>query len=258
MTAPRSRRWARQLIDLAVRLRHLRLIVDTEKRVGDGAEIAATIPLLASSKEEVSREHVFGHPGVGLNFLDVGARDGALTYLLGISGNLEYDDARYRANLEAFRKKYNYYGMDLHADGAPNVLVGDICSPRYLDDHAAFASFFDVVYSNNVFEHLRQPWMAAQNILRLLRVGGLGIVITPFSQRYHQVPEDYFRYTHVGLRSLFEDAAAVEVMTCAYDVSGRRNDWQGSGAVGDVVPEDKFGAWRETWFTVLAFRKRAR
>jgi SAM-dependent methyltransferase len=145
--------------------------------------------------------------------------------------------------------------MDLRPTGDANVLVGDICAADYVAAHAQFARFFDVIYSNNVFEHLRRPWQAASNILALLKPGGLGIVIVPFAQRYHQDPEDYFRYTHVGLRSLFEDAGAIEVIGCGYDLVGRRNDWQGSGEVNDIVPEDKFGAWRETWFTMLVFRK---
>ena len=237
------------------RLRKLRLIVDDEKRLGRFGASTGTLPLLAASKEETARSYVFAERGDGLNFLDVGARDGALTYLLGISGNLDYSESAYRANLERFRGKYNYYGMDLKSEGSPNVLIGDICAADYVPEHAAFAGFFDVVYSNNVFEHLRRPWIAAANILALLKPGGLGIVIVPFAQRYHQVPEDYFRYTHAGARSLFEDAGAIEVLTCGYDLSGRRNDWQGSGENNDIVPEDRFGAWRETWFTLLVFRK---
>lgn len=246
-----------RLFELLARLRAVRFIVDGEKRLGSFGKPVGALPLLGNSKEETSRSHVFAQPGESLNFLDVGARDGALTYLLGISGNLEYSESRYRANLEAFRKKYNYYGMDLEGGGSPNVLIGDICATSYVDEHSQFVEFFDVIYSNNVFEHLRQPWRAAANILRLLKAGGIGIMIVPFAQRYHQVPEDYFRYTHVGLRSLFEDLAPIDVLVCGYDLTGRRNNWQGSGTVADIVPEDRFGAWRETWFTTLVFRKRA-
>lgn len=247
----RLARWL-QRID---RLRRLRIIVDAEKRLGSmGA--AATLPLLAGSKEEIARSYIFAEPGGSRRFLDVGARDGALTYLLGISGNLEYSEATYRANLDRFRRQHEYYGMDLKSEGGANILIGDICADDYVPRHASFAGFFDVVYSNNVFEHLRRPWIAARNILALLKPGGLGIAIAPFAQRYHQSPEDYFRYTHVGMRSLFEDAAPIDVLACGYDLSGRRNDWQGSGEHNDIVPVDRFGAWRETWFTLLIFRKR--
>jgi SAM-dependent methyltransferase len=250
-------RWLEQSRRFIGQLRNLRLIVDGEKRLGSFGQPVVSLPLLAASKEETSRAYVFAQSGRNLNFLDVGANDGALTYLLGIAGNLDYSEPIYRANLEKFRDKYSYYGMDLKGAEGTNLLIGDICAPGYVTAHDAFVGFFDVVYSNNVFEHLRHPWQAAANIMQLIKPGGLGITIAPFAQRYHQVPEDYFRYTHVGLRSLFEDSGAIEVLECGYDLSGRRNDWQGSGTVNDIVPEDKFGAWRETWFTVLIFRKRA-
>jgi len=247
--------WIERGVRLVLRVRSARLIVYVEKRLGKFGAPYDDLPILPRSKEEVSRDFVFAQPGERLRFLDVGACDGALTYLLGISGNLDYSDADYSAALARFRAKYEYFGMDLRELGHEKVLVGDICAADYLDRHAPFRASFDVIYSNNVFEHLRKPWVAAKNILELLKPGGLGIVIAPFAQRYHRVPEDYFRYTHVGLRTLFEDVGTIDVLVCAYDLMGRRNDWQGSGEVSDIVPEDRFGAWRETWFTMLVFRK---
>jgi len=246
---------AARAVSLLQRARNLRLIVDDEMRLGNFGRSTDELPLLSRSKEELTRAHVFASPGENLKFLDVGANDGALTYMLGITRNLDYSEPVYRANFETFQKKYRYYGMDLKGGSNPNVLIGDICAPDYLEQHPTFVEYFDVVYSNNVFEHLRKPWLAAANVLGLLKPGGLGIMIVPFAQRYHRVPEDYFRYTHVGMRSLFEDAGAIEVLECGYDIAGRRNNWQGSGTVSDIVPEDKFGAWRETWFTALVFRK---
>ncbi len=243
------------MLALLARIRHLRVILDFEKRLGTFGRSPERLPILARSKEETCRSLVFEHPGRDLNFLDVGARDGALTYLLGMSRNLDYSEETYQTNLGRFRAQYHYYGMDLTGSPGANVLVGDICSPSYVAEHAGFVDFFDVVYSNNVFEHLRRPWLAAANIMRLVKPGGIGIVVAPFAVRYHQAPEDYYRYTHAGLRSLFEDAGPIEVLVCGYDLAGRRNDWQGSGEANDLVPEDKFGAWRENWFTLLAFRK---
>jgi len=208
-------------------------------------------------KEAVAREHLFAQPGRGLSFLDVGARDGRLDYLLGCHENLHFDPAFYELNLAAFRKKYRYFGLDLAAADNADVVVGDICSHGFLAEHQDLRGFFDAVYSNNVFEHLRRPWVAAQNIVALLKPGGLCITITPFSLRYHESPDDYFRYTHTGLASLFEDAGPVDVLVSGYDIVGRRNNWQGSGEANDIVPVDAFGAWRENWFTVLVVRRRA-
>jgi hypothetical protein len=85
-----------------------RLIWDRARRLGnfDIAEVAYDTTL---RKEEVAREFVFGRPGSGLTFLDVGARDGRLEYLLGIRQNLEFDEAMYRE--ASYRDKIGaYYG----------------------------------------------------------------------------------------------------------------------------------------------------
>lgn len=175
--------------------------------------------------------------------------------MLGITKNLEFDSQAYSENRASFRQKYEYYGMDLNPVDTVNLIVGDICHADFFEDHGKLREVFDAVYSNNVFEHLRMPWIAARNLTQMTKPGGLIITIVPFSQRYHEDPEDFFRYTHRGVISLFEDCGTHEVLEAGYDIAGRRNDWQGSGNNNDLVPLDKFGAWRETWFTVVILRK---
>jgi len=230
--------------------------VDRERRLGnfETTTVGYRTDLI---KEEVSRRYVFAHPGENLNFLDVGARDGELSYLLGMQKNLVFDKSFYDSNMAAFRAKYNYYGMDLHPASDERVLSGDACAPDYVDSHPAFRSKFDVIYSNNVFEHFERPWIAIANLNQLLKPGGIVITIVPFSLRYHESPGDYFRYTHKGLESLFTSVGRFEVLESGYDICGRRNDWQGAGLENDIVPIDNFGAWRETWFAVCVVRKLA-
>jgi hypothetical protein len=45
------------------------------------------------------------------------------------------------------------------------------------------------------------------------------------------------------------------VLVSGYDLRGRRNNWQGDGTAADLVPVDRFGAWRENWFVVTIVRK---
>ena len=126
--ASASRRF-RGLLDRAPRL-----ILDTERRLGDFStdEVAYDVTLC---KEEVARRHIFALEGNGLKFLDVGARDGRLDYLLGIRENLQPDPELYAANRAQFEAKYEYWGLDLHSEASDgSVLVGDICSPILLDE----------------------------------------------------------------------------------------------------------------------------
>lgn len=233
-----------------------RLILDRDPRRGrhdlDPPAVAYDTSLV---KEQVARDHVFALEGEGLRFLDVGARDGRLDYLLGVRRDLEYDAAFHEQNLRRFQAKFQYFGLDLEPDSAQDMLTVDLCA----DSDPVFEAYrgtFHVVYSNNVFEHLRRPWVAAGHIADLLRPEGVCITIAPFSIRYHAVPGDYFRYTHEGLTALFVDQG-LEPLVSGYDIQGRRTDWQGHGTNDDLVPTDRFGAWRENWFTVSVVRKPA-
>jgi SAM-dependent methyltransferase len=233
-----------------------RFIVDRGRRLGDfsNTDVAYDTSL---RKEELARTRIFEMPGDGLRFLDVGARDGKLTYLLGITANLQSDEAMYAENKRRFDDKYEYWGLDLEPEDEERVVSADICEDGMLERRPDLRDFFDVVYSNNVFEHLRRPWSAARNIVQMLRPGGICITIAPFALRYHESPDDYFRYTHRGLASLFEDTGGVEILDSGYDITGRRNNWQGLGPARDIVPLDNFGAWRENWFVVAVVRKTA-
>ena len=230
------------------------LIFDRERRLGDFSLIPSGYQS-DLNKEDISRDFILGRDGKDMHFLDVGARDGALTYLLGMKENLVFDQVFYNKNRLAFDHRYLYYGMDLEPADDLKIIAGDICNTSFADEHTPFCNFFDVIYSNNVFEHLERPWIAAENLNRFLKVGGILITIVPFSQRYHESPGDFFRYTHKGIESLFSGVGEYEVLKSGYDIRGRRINWQGAGKANDIVPLDKFGAWRETWFTICVLRK---
>ncbi len=232
-----------------------RLVLDSHLRVGDFTKLPSQPFDL--DKEELSRRYVLGDrapQGSGLRFLDVGGRDGRLSYLLGFDGPLHFNQAFYDRNKAAFATKYEYFGVDLIPAG-DHVLAGDLCGRDFLATYPSLRESFDIVYSNNVLEHFARPWIAAENLLSLLKPGGLCITIAPFAQRYHESPGDYFRYTPQGVISLFESAGPVAVLEAGFDIKARRYDWQGSGEANDIVPVDRLGAWRETWLTVAILRK---
>lgn len=64
---------------------------------------------------------------------------------------------------------------------------------------------FDFVFSLAVFEHLHSPWVAAEEIRRVLRVGGRVYILCAFFQQLHGYPDHYFNVTESGLRRLFQD-----------------------------------------------------
>lgn len=65
---------------------------------------------------------------------------------------------------------------------------------------------YDVVIANSVFEHLHQPFEAMKQIATVLRPGGYLFWHTPFEYERHGSPDDFFRYTTSGARTIAESA----------------------------------------------------
>lgn len=62
-------------------------------------------------------------------------------------------------------------------------------------------------------EHLKDPWLYFCEAHRILRDGGVVIVVVPFLHRVHGSPLDYWRMTDTALAMLCEGAGFVRVKT---------------------------------------------
>lgn len=63
---------------------------------------------------------------------------------------------------------------------------------------------FDVVLCTQVLEHCDDPAEAVRELRRVTAPGGRVLASTHGVQVYHPSPVDYWRWTHAGLRRLFE------------------------------------------------------
>jgi len=89
-----------------------------------------------------------------------------------------------------------YVGADLKGNPeAELVLDPDGTVP-------AQSGSFDVVLSSQVLEHVEDPMAYLAEAMRLLRPGGVLVLSTHGSWRYHPHPEDYWRWTASGLRKI--------------------------------------------------------
>lgn len=84
-------------------------------------------------------------------------------------------------------------------------IVADAVDLPFLD------SSIDVVISESVLEHVKDPARAVREILRALKPGGVVYLSVPFLTPYHPSPEDYTRWTHAGLADMFSGCEQVEV-----------------------------------------------
>jgi len=105
------------------------------------------------------------------------------------------------------RLRENIVNLDI--ENFPNVdVVADAHSLPFEDGE------FDCVYCNAVLEHLEKPWIAAAEIQRVLKKGGIAIVVVPFLFPVHD-EHDYFRFTFKGLRSLFPELKEIKSGVCS-------------------------------------------
>ena len=72
---------------------------------------------------------------------------------------------------------------------------------------------FDVVLCTQVLEHCDDPAQAVRELRRVTRPGGRVLASTHGVQVYHPSPVDYWRWTHEGLRRLFEQNASWSALT---------------------------------------------
>ena len=145
--------------------------------------------------------------------------------------------------------KFRYHDLNIAESDVPNTIIADITDCREtIPDNS-----FDFIFSSDVFEHIDRPWLATQEIARILKPGGITVHHTLWSWRNHPCPIDYWRYSPECLEFLFND---LEVMEKGYDLSQRRVDQPGAWPSGnDSVPVDQFGGWREHWSVYIVARK---
>jgi carbamoyltransferase len=95
--------------------------------------------------------------------------------------------------------------VTVDAFAGPGVdVVGDIHALPIPD------ASFDCVFCTGTLEHIRNPFVAVQELHRILKPGGLIHIDVPFMQGYHPDPTDYWRFTLDGLRLLCEPFQEVE------------------------------------------------
>lgn len=72
---------------------------------------------------------------------------------------------------------------------------------------------FDAVLSIAVLEHVKDPFLCAKEISRVLKPGGELICCVPFLQPFHGYPHHYYNMTSQGLQNLFVDYLSIDKTT---------------------------------------------
>lgn len=112
------------------------------------------------------------------------------------------------ANIRSRFCNAEYVGFDFY-DGENVDVVGDA---HKLSMYFSDLKKFDFIFSSAVFEHLHMPWVAAMEIQKMLKVGGYVFCETHFSFSSHERPWNFFQFSDMGLRALFNDALGFDLI----------------------------------------------
>ena len=95
-----------------------------------------------------------------------------------------------------------YVGVDISDEA-------DVVAPA---EHLPFPdASFDLALCFQVLEHAENPQKAVQEMKRIVKKGGFVLASTHGVWNHHPFPHDYYRWTHEGLKKLFEDFSEVKV-----------------------------------------------
>lgn len=103
-----------------------------------------------------------------------------------------------------------YVGFDIYPGENVDV-VGDA---HKLSDYFETEEKFDLIFCSAVLEHLYAPWLVAKEMSALLKVSGQIFVETHFSFRSHERPWNFFQFSDMGLRALFNQGLGFRVLDC--------------------------------------------
>lgn len=65
---------------------------------------------------------------------------------------------------------------------------------------------FDAIFCSQVLEHINLPQKAINEFYRCLKPGGSLILTVPHLACYHELPDDYYRFSGAGITFLLEQA----------------------------------------------------
>lgn len=122
--------------------------------------------------------------------------------------------------LEIGTKRWTTGKSTHHKAAYPNagvIVFGDVENGEDVDivcdAHSLSKTFgenaFDVFWASSVWEHLERPWIAAKEVERILKPGGVFFIQTHQSFPLHGYPKDFFRFSQEALRVLFDWATDI-------------------------------------------------
>jgi SAM-dependent methyltransferase len=111
-----------------------------------------------------------------------------------------------RSEVKFRYSRSQYFSLDIVDDYNPD-LVGDLIKRN---DHI-LDSTFDVIFVMEVLEHTLNPFLAVEEVRRMLKDGGFAVFSAPLNWRIHGPIPDCWRITEYGWLTLLKDWEILEI-----------------------------------------------
>lgn len=128
-------------------------------------------------------------------------------------------------------REANYTGFDYY-EGENVDVIGDA---HRLSSY--FDKKFDLIFSSAVFEHLAMPWIAALEMIRLLKPGGYIFIETHYSFGSHERPWHFFQFSENALNVMFPEKFGIKCLKkgCCNLLEGRFSDLASEYLRGEYI-----------------------
>jgi hypothetical protein len=114
-----------------------------------------------------------------------------------------------------------FLGVDI-SEGMDVDIVADVHSLS----NVVGCDSFDIIISSSTFEHFKYPHLAAHELMKVLKVGGLLFIQTHQTFPLHAYPFDYFRFSKEALAGLFGRKMGFQVIGIDYQYLSRISSYQ--------------------------------
>jgi ubiquinone/menaquinone biosynthesis C-methylase UbiE len=116
------------------------------------------------------------------------------------------------------KDKTTYYGIDIAE--ADRFKYHNTQITSFNGEYIPFEDEkFDGLICTEVLEHVEKYQKLVDEMHRVMKTGGTGIITVPWSARYHYIPWDFFRFTPSSLRIMFAKFSEVKISNRGTDVT---------------------------------------
>jgi hypothetical protein len=156
-------------------------------------------------------------------------------------GTLRSDASRSTRHQKLIPNAGEYIGTDFVA--GPDV---DVVADVHVLSEVVGPESFDIIVSFSTFEHIKYPHIAAHQIMKTLKVGGLLFIQTHQTFKLHAFPNDYFRFSTDALASMFSERMGFQVVATGYkfpaEIHSKEDGVQGSAFLNTHLYGEKLTA----------------